>query len=162
MKFIDRSFEVNELGYIEVTLSYEDYSKIADKISLSKIITSTRNTSCLDTIDSELKFVIPNWVYKVRDDIAKTLDPLTNESNAYLKELTGDELIRELSCIDRSVGLWVDILQECERGYKTLVYQDDLSSLEVKNLLPLCYSIYFTLHIGLEYFMESIWKPLLT
>lgn len=62
MKFSRRCFEVNE-GYIEVKISYEDYSYISDKIVESRILTSTRTRPVL--INSEIEFIIPDWVYRI-------------------------------------------------------------------------------------------------
>ena len=49
-----------------------------------------------DKFGSELTFVIPEWIYDVRDDIAVTYDPLTYKSKNYLLEMDGLKLIKEL------------------------------------------------------------------
>lgn len=158
MIFTERSFSING-GYIEVKLSYEDYARIADHIVTSRILTSTRTRPLL-TNTNEIEFIIPNWIYKLRDELSETTDSLTGESYGYLKELGGSDLIEELSCIDRSVSLWADILKSSEDAYKALIYEDELSGLYVKDILPLCTALEFTLHIDPEFFLDQIWSLL--
>ena len=158
MKFSKRSFEVSDLGYIEVKMSYEDYSYVADKIFESKILTSTRTRPVL--VDSEIEFIIPDWIYKLRNELSECSDSLTGESYSYLLELDGDELIKALICLDRSVSQWYDTLKMAEDSYKCLISEDELDQLEIKSILPLCTALEFTLHINLDFFMDRIWTRL--
>lgn len=158
MKFSRRCFEVNEPGYIEVKVSYEDYSYISDKIVESRILTSTRTRPVL--INSEIEFIIPDWVYKIREDLVRCIDPLTGESYSYLKDLDGSELIERLICLDRSVSLWYDTLKMAEESYKSLILEDEMNPLQIKSILPLCTALEFTLHMDSEFFMDRIWAIL--
>lgn len=155
MRFSKRCFEINELGYIEIKLSYEDYSHIADKIVESRILTSTRTRPVL--VKSEIEFIIPDWVYEIRNDLAGCSDSLTGESYSYLSELDGDKLIEKLICLDRSVSLWYDTLKTAENSYKSLVLEDEMNPLRIKSILPLCAALEFTLHMDSEFFIDRIW-----
>lgn len=160
MNFLKRCFEVTELGYIEVRISYGDYIRIADKINESKILTSTRTRPPLNS-SGGIDYIIPDWVYALRDEIALCVDSLTGETQEYLLDLDGNELISRLTCLDRSVSLWYNILNEAENSYKTLIYEDELNPLRVKSVLPLCTSLELTLqHIDFQFFQENIWKPI--
>jgi hypothetical protein len=160
MNFLKRSFEVTELGYIEVRISYGDYMRIADKINEAKILTSTRTRPPLNS-NNEIDYIIPDWVYALRDEIALCVDSLTGETQEYLLDLDGNELISRLTCLDRSVSLWYDILNKAEDSYKTLIYEDELNPLHIKSILPLCTSLELTLqHIDLQFFLDNIWKPI--
>lgn len=154
MRFSRRCFEINE-GYIEIKLSYEDYSHIADKIVESRILTSTRTRPVL--IKSEIEFIIPDWVYEIRNNLADCSNSFTGESYSYLSELDGDKLIEELICLDRSVSLWYDTLKTAENSYKSLVSEDEMNPLQIKSILPLCTALEFTLHMDSEFFMDRIW-----
>jgi hypothetical protein len=158
MRFSRRRFEINDSGYIEVKISYEDYSYIADRIMESRIITSTRTRPVL--IDSEVEFIIPDWIYKLRNELSTCCDSLTQESYSYLLDLDGNELIKALICLDRSVSQWYDILKMAEDSYKVLISEDELNPLEIKSILPLCTALEFTLHIDSEFFMDRIWTLL--
>lgn len=158
MKFSRRCFEINEPGYIEVKVSYEDYSYISDKIVESRILTSTRTRPVL--INSEIEFIIPDWVYRIREDLVHCIDPLTGESYSYLDNLEGSDLIKKLICLDRSVSLWYDTLKMSEESYKSLILEDEMNPLQIKSILPLCTALEFTLHMDSEFFIDRIWAIL--
>lgn len=52
---------------------------------------------------SEITYVIPEWIYKKRDEISKGVDPLDGKSLEYIKNLSGVELLNELACYDKGV-----------------------------------------------------------
>ena len=158
MRFSRRCFDINDSGYIEAKISYEDYSYIADRIFESKILTSTRTRPVL--VDSEIEIIIPNWIYKLRNELSACCDPLTGESYSYLVDLDGNELIEALICLDRSVSQWYDTLKLAEASYKILISEDELDPLEIKSILPLCTALEFTFHINLDFFMDRIWTRL--
>lgn len=158
MRFSRRLFEINDSGYIEIKISYEDYSYISDRIMESRIITSTRTRPVL--VDSEIEFIIPDWIYKLQNELSACCDPLTGESYSYLLGLDGNELIEALICLDRSVSQWYDTLKIAETSYKVLISEDELNPLEIKSILPLCTALEFTLHIDSEFFMDRIWTLL--
>lgn len=52
----------------------------------------------------ELTYIFPEWIYRAQAEIGNTIDPLTGESRDYLFSIDGEDLIRELSCLDRTVA----------------------------------------------------------
>lgn len=160
MIFIDRSYKIDEYGYVEAVFSYEDYSKIAPLIPQRKVITSTRTTFPL--IDNnELEVIIPDWIYELRKELSETVNSLTGESNSHLLELSGNKLINELTCLDRSVSIWYDTLAEIEETFKTLYLEDELNPCNIKDILPLCTALHFTLHgVDEDYWENEIWSRL--
>lgn len=161
MIFIDRSYSIDEYGYIDAVISYEDYSKVATLIPPRKTISSTK-TSLPLTENNELEIVIPDWIYKTREELSKTVDSLTGEPMSYLLELTDEKMIHELTCIDRSVSLWYNTLVATEDAFKALYLEDELNPNEIKGLLPLCSSIHFTLQLDSDYWIDQVWSILNT
>lgn len=52
----------------------------------------------------ELTYIFPEWIYRVQAEVGNTVDPLTGKSRDYLFSIDGEDLIRELSCFDRTVA----------------------------------------------------------
>lgn len=52
----------------------------------------------------ELTYIFPEWIYRVQAEIGNTIDPLTGKSRDYLFSIDGEDLIRKLSCFDRTVA----------------------------------------------------------
>lgn len=52
----------------------------------------------------ELTYIFPEWIYRAQAEIGNTVDPLTGKSRDYLFSIDGEDLIRELSCFDRTVA----------------------------------------------------------
>lgn len=52
----------------------------------------------------ELTYIFPEWIYRVQAEIGNTVDPLTGKSRDYLFSIDGEDLIRKLSCFDRTVA----------------------------------------------------------
>ena len=89
---------------------------------------------------SGLTIVIPRWIYSCRDEIAQYVDPQTYDSRDYLLELSGEELVKQLSCEDRHVSAWVDSLRKAESDYFYLMHVDDgykLRPEQARGVLPL-------------------------
>ncbi len=70
-----------------------------------------------DKFGSEITYILPQWVYKVRDLIGNTIDPLTGEDRKYILDLDGQELWNELCCYDRTVASRDKKLKEAEEEY---------------------------------------------
>ena len=51
-----------------------------------------------------ISYILPQWAYRVRDDIASTVDSLTGESREWIRDLDGEELWDELCIHDRTVA----------------------------------------------------------
>lgn len=92
----------------------------------------------------EIVFCIPDWIYKIRDNISHTIDPLTGERRDWIATTTGKDMIRHLSCIDRSVSLWLDCCENSENNFFSLVHEDSLPREKAKDVLTnsLSYSIF--------------------
>lgn len=161
MNFLKRSFEITELGYIDLMISYRDYSLVSDRISSSRIISSSRTTAPLGGDKEDLDIIIPDWIFKLRNDLSDTIDSITGEKRDYLKDLEGNDLIRKLITIDRSVSLWYDTVKTSESSYKTLIMEDEMNPLSIMETLPMCTAIRFTLHMDSEFFYENVWKKLI-
>lgn len=84
----------------------------------------------------ELTFIIPDKIYRIRDEVAKYIDPLTGESREYLKELKGEKLVNELICIDRGVSCWYDSMKRDEEDYKYLTLEEEWAAEDARDILP--------------------------
>lgn len=67
------------------------------------------------------QYIIPQWIYKLRDELANTIDPITSEPRTYLQNLSGEDLWNELCILDRSVASRDKCLKflEDEYNYET-------------------------------------------
>ena len=83
----------------------------------------------------EITYIIPSVIYKIRDRLSKTIDPLTKESREYLKNLTGEELVNQLICLDRGVSTWYNVLEKIENDYKYLILEEDWKAQEARGIL---------------------------
>lgn len=89
---------------------------------------------------SGLTIVIPRWIYSCRDHVAQYIDPLTHDSRDYLLDLSGEELVKQLSCEDRHVSEWRKSLKKAEEDYLYLINSDDgyqLRPEQARGVLPL-------------------------
>lgn len=84
----------------------------------------------------ELTFIIPDKIYRIRDEAAKYVDSLTGKSREYLKELKGEELVNELTCIDRGVSCWYDNLKRDEEDYRYLTLEEGWAAEDARDILP--------------------------
>ena len=87
----------------------------------------------------ELTFVIPRWIYNCRDNWA----PCTrwpDEKMDYLYEESGEELVKTLTTVDRTVSSYCDLLEKIENEYLFDVTEPDgykLRPEEARGMLPL-------------------------
>ena len=108
---------------------------------MSLVQSSTRYCNySLSKFNSELTFILPQWIYRVRENIASTVDPLTGESREYIRNLDGQELWDALCCLDRTVAardrFWK--LAEEEYIYETTNDEGEhLKAEEARDSLPL-------------------------
>lgn len=69
-----------------------------------------------DRFGGEVTYIIPQWMYRVRDDIGNTVDSQTGLPRTYILSLDGQELVEDLTAWDRTVAsrynLWSDIEKE--------------------------------------------------
>lgn len=107
----------------------------------SYLIESTRYVNYSKSrFGGELSFILPQWVYRVREEIAATIDPLTGEDRSYIKDLDGQELWNALCCLDRTVASRDKFYKEAEREYIYETTTDEgetLKAEEARDILPL-------------------------
>lgn len=84
----------------------------------------------------EIEFIIPDKLYRIRDEIAETIDPLTHESREYVKALSGYDMVRELTVLDRGVAAWVKLLEDIERDYRYLTLEEEWAAEDARDILP--------------------------
>lgn len=93
-----------------------------------------------DKFGKELTYILPQWVYRIRDSISKTIDSLTGESREYIKDLDGEELWKCLCTLDRTVASRDNYWKEAENEYMYEITTDEGESLtaeEARDALPL-------------------------
>lgn len=84
----------------------------------------------------ELVFIVPDKFYRLRDEYAETVDSLTGESREYLKNLTGEKLVRSLACLDRGVAVWYEHMSRTEEDYKYLTLDEEWAAQDARDVLP--------------------------
>ena len=94
--------------------------------SLRPLQESTRYCNyIMDKFGSEITYILPQWIYKVRDLIGNTIDPLTGEDRKWILSLDGQELWNTLCVYDRTVSGRDKILRECEEEYLWEITTDE-------------------------------------
>lgn len=74
---------------------------------------------------NELVFILPQWVYRVRQDIANTVDSLTKARRTYIMSKDGEKLWNELTIYDRTVSGRDDFWRACEKEYFAEMITDE-------------------------------------
>ena len=90
--------------------------------------------------NGELTYIIPSWIYDVQAEKASYRDYATREPKDWLMNLHGEDLINQLSCEDRSVATYIDLLGRIERDYMYLTTTDEsyqLKAQEARGVLPM-------------------------
>ncbi len=93
----------------------------------------------LGKFNSEIQFVVPEWVKNRTFEVAKCIDPLTKTSNSYiLDEPTLVDTIRiHMLALDRAVCYWYDNLKQNEKDYMYLLSDEcGLKPQEARGVLP--------------------------
>lgn len=113
-----------------------------------------------DKFGSELTYVIPQWMYTLRDELSTYDDSLTKKSNIWMKDENGIDMINTLICHDRSAALYYNSLKHQECDYMALLDGYDgyqLKPQEARGVLPLdtATCVYYTAFI-------SDWKHFLS
>lgn len=70
-----------------------------------------------DKFNKELTFIIPEWIYKLRDELSETVDSLTGEDRKWLLDLDGEDLWYSLCTMDRTIASRSDLLKKIEDQY---------------------------------------------
>lgn len=71
------------------------------------------------------QYIIPQWIYKLRDELVNTIDPITSEPRTYLQNLSGEDLWNELCILDRSVASRDKSLKFLEDEYNYEITTDE-------------------------------------
>ena len=93
-----------------------------------------------DKFGSELTFIIPRWIYDLQVDEAKYPDPCDRSSRAWLMDEHGEDLIKDLICMDRTASSWWDAMIRAEEDYMYFITTDEgykLKPEEARGVLPL-------------------------
>ena len=103
-----------------------------------------------DKFGSEITFVIPQWIYRLKEEWARSINSLDGSSLEYIKDLDNKRLLKELSCHDRAVSSWLDNLKNVEQDYMYLIKEHDFKPQEARSILPLdtATCVYYTATIS--------------
>lgn len=77
----------------------------------------------------EITYILPQWIYDVREKIGNTIDPLTGEDRKDILELDGEELWNRLTCYDRTVSGRDDMWRKAEDEYMFEVTSEESQKL---------------------------------
>ena len=70
-----------------------------------------------DRFGGEITYIIPQWIYRVREDIGNTIDSQTGLSRKYILSLDGQELVEDLAAWDRTVAARYNTWKAIEDEY---------------------------------------------
>ena len=107
------------LGIVEMSSRYCNFSK--------------------DKFGNELTFIVPEWIYKLRDEYAEYVG-IDGHVDEDLKDLHGYGLMRYMICKDRSVAAYWDCLANIENVYMYLTNTEEghkMKPQEARGILPL-------------------------
>ena len=93
-----------------------------------------------DKFGNELTYIIPQWIYDLRNERAQYVDSQTGEPRSWLLDKHGEDLIDHLACIDRSASTWWHNLMRAQDDYNYLISTDEGYTLrpeEARGILPL-------------------------
>lgn len=93
-----------------------------------------------DKFGSELTFIIPRWIYDLQAEEASYPNPCDHSSQAWLMNEHGEDLIKDLICMDRTASSWWDAMTRAEEDYMYFITTDEgykLKPEEARGILPL-------------------------
>lgn len=64
-----------------------------------------------------ITFILPRWIYRVRENIGNTIDPLTKKDRKFILDLDEEELWNTLTTLDRTVASRDKFWKLCEEEY---------------------------------------------
>lgn len=106
---------------------------------LSPVMESQRYCSYnKNKFGGELTYVLPQWIYDVRQDCGTTIDSLTGKTRNYLLDLDGQELWDQLICCDRKVASRDRFFKAAEEEYMYELSEEDgkLNPEDARGVLP--------------------------
>lgn len=92
-----------------------------------------------DKFGNELTYILPQWIYRVREDIGNTIDPVTYEPRNWILRLDGERLWDELTLWDRTVAGRDNMWKAIEKEYMAELTAGDGEKLlpeEARGILP--------------------------
>jgi thymidylate synthase (FAD) len=92
-----------------------------------------------DKFGSELTYILPQWIYRVREDVGNTIDTVTYESRRWILQLDGERLWDELTLWDRTVSGRDKMWEAIEKEYMAEMLAGDgevLKPEEARGILP--------------------------
>ena len=90
---------------------------------------------------SEITYIIPRWMYRLRDKLASLLTPDLTPTAVDLADLEGEEMVHELMKRDKSVLRYVNQCYDSEVNYMLLTQTAEAEKLkpqDARGILPLC------------------------
>ena len=90
--------------------------------------------------NSELTFIIPQWIYDVQADHASYINQSTGQSKDWLMDYRGEKLINMLVDEDEVISSYINLLQNIENDYlfcTTTNNGHQLKAQEARGILPL-------------------------
>lgn len=139
-KIVSIEFDKEEEVY-DIVMKEEPHNFVVNGLVVHNCQESTRYILySRQKFGGELTYILPQWVYRVRDNIANTIDSLTGESREYIKDLDGQELWDTLCCYDRTVASRDRLWEAAEEEYIYEVITDEgekLKAEEARDSLPL-------------------------
>lgn len=84
---------------------------------------------------SELTYILPQWIYDIREDHGNTIDTLTGELRSYLLDLDGEDLWKALCVEDRTVAGRDKFFHEAEFEYIEEI-NEGLKPEDARGVLP--------------------------
>ena len=96
----------------------------------------------------EMTFIIPRWMYALRDKLATYINSLDHTSNKWMLDYEGGEMVNILECQDRSVSAYCNVCRNAENDYNFLCRTDESEQLkpqDARGILPLCLKTEFVM-----------------
>lgn len=96
----------------------------------------------------EMTFIIPRWMYALRDKLATYIDSLDYTSNEWMLDYEGEKMVNMLACHDRSVAAYCDVCCNAESEYNFLCTSDESEQLkpqDARGILPMCLKTEFVM-----------------
>lgn len=90
---------------------------------------------------SEITYIIPRWMYKLRDKLASLLTPNLTPATVDLADLEGEAMVEELMKRDKSVLRYVNHCYNAEMNYMLLTQTTEAEKLkpqDARGILPCC------------------------
>lgn len=125
---------------IRVAVKWKCSRIIAQEIlrhkKLAPLAESTRYINyCHDDKGGEVQYILPQYAYQVRDEIAETVDSLTGESKAWIKNLDSEELWEALTVESRWAASRDDSWRRSEQDYRYEILEEGVPNEVARGVL---------------------------